>query len=90
MWYVRPAKTQEAAQAHLSLHMSKCHIVGNHVTRLIIKHQLKQEIAVTRDFQQCGILTCVDSDEPVQPPFKLRNSKYGLVSILTVIKYLSD
>ena len=27
------------------------------------------------DFQQCGILTCVYSDEPVQPPFKLRNSK---------------
>ena len=30
-----------------------------------------QDIAVTCDFQQCGILTCVDSDEPVQPPFKL-------------------
>ena len=29
--------------------------------------------AVTRDFQQCGILLSVDSDEPVQPPFKLRN-----------------
>ena len=26
-------------------------------------------------FQQCGILTCVDSDELVQPPFKLRNPK---------------
>ena len=25
--------------------------------------------------QQCGILTCVDSEEPTQPPFKLRNSK---------------
>ena len=23
-----------------------------------------------------GNLTCVDSDEPVQPPFKLRNSKW--------------
>ena len=32
-------------------------------------------LAVTCDFQQCGILTSVDSDEPVQPPFKLRNSK---------------
>ena len=31
--------------------------------------------AVTCDFQQCGILTSVDSDEPLQPPFKLRNSK---------------
>ena len=27
--------------------------------------------AVTRDFQQCGILTSVDLDEPVQPPVKL-------------------
>ena len=27
------------------------------------------------DFQQCGILTSVYSDEPVQTPFKLRNSK---------------
>ena len=24
----------EAAQAHLSLHLSKCHIVGNHMSRL--------------------------------------------------------
>ena len=31
--------------------------------------------AMTCDFQQCGILTSVDLDEPVQPPFKLRNSK---------------
>ena len=29
----------------------------------------------TYDFQQCVILTSVISDEPVQPPFKLRNSK---------------
>ena len=27
--------------------------------------------AVTCDFQQCGILTNVDSDEPVQPPLSL-------------------
>ena len=32
--------------------------------------------AVTCDFLQCGILTCVDSNEPVQPPFMLRNSKW--------------
>ena len=30
--------------------------------------------AATWDFQQCGILTSVDKDEPVQPPIKLRNS----------------
>ena len=31
--------------------------------------------AVTCDFKQCGILTSVDSDLPVQSPFKLRSSK---------------
>ena len=44
----------------------------------------------TCDFQQCGILTYVDSEEPVRPPFKLRNSKWCSVSSLTVIKYPSD
>ena len=33
------------------------------------------KLAATCDFQQCGTLTSVDSDEPVQPHFKLRNSK---------------
>ena len=28
---------KEAAEARLSLHMSKCHIVGNHMSRLIYK-----------------------------------------------------
>ena len=46
--------------------------------------------AATYDFQQCGILTSVDWDENVQPPFQLRNSKCCLVSSLTVIEYLSD
>ena len=46
--------------------------------------------AATCDFQQCGILTSVDSDEPVQTPFKLRNLKWGSVCSLTVIEYLSD
>ena len=42
------------------------------------------------DFQQCDILTSVDSDEPVQPPFRHRNSKWCSVSSLTVIEYSSD
>ena len=37
-----------------------------------------------------SILTSVDSDEPVQPPFKLTNSKLCSVSSLTVIEYSSD
>ena len=45
---------------------------------------------VTGDLQQCGILTSVDSDEPVQHPFKLRNSKCCSVSSLTDIEYSSD
>ena len=35
-------------------------------------------------------LTCVDSDESLQPPFKLRNSKWCSVSSLTIIEYASD
>ena len=47
-------------------------------------------ISGTFDFQQCGILTSVDSDEPVQPSFKLRNYKWCLFSGLRVIAYSSD
>ena len=36
---------------------------------------LGMKLVVTCDYQQCGILTCVDSELPVQPHFKLRNSK---------------
>ena len=46
--------------------------------------------ATTCDFQQCCILTSVDSDKPVQPPCKLRNSKGWSVSSLTLIEYLRD
>ena len=46
--------------------------------------------AVACDFQQCGILTYIDSDEPVQPPFKLRNSKLCLVSSLKFMEYSND
>ena len=40
--------------------------------------------------QQCGIWTCVDSDKPLQPPFKLRNSKWCSVSSLLIIEYSSN
>ena len=46
--------------------------------------------ATARDFQQLDILTSVDSDKPVQPPVKLRNSKQCSVSSSTVIEYSSD
>ena len=41
--------------------------------------------AATCNFQKCGILTSVDSDEHVQPLFKFRNCKRCSVSSLTVI-----
>ena len=46
--------------------------------------------AATWYFQQCGILTLIDSNEPVQLPFKLRNSSWCSVSSLTLIEYSSD
>ena len=46
--------------------------------------------AATWDFQQCGILTSEDSDEPVQPSIKLRNFKGCSVSSVTLVEYSSD
>ena len=39
-----------------------------------ITHLTCNKLAATCDSQKCGILTSVDSDEPVQTLFKLRNS----------------
>ena len=50
----------------------------------------KYKRASTCDLQQGGILTSVDSGEPVQPPFKLRHSKWCSVRILTLKIYSSD
>ena len=50
----------------------------------------KEIIAATCDFKQCGILTSVHSDEPVQSPLKLSNSKWRSVSDLRFIEYSSD
>ena len=35
-------------------------------------------------------LTSVDADEPLRPPFRLRNSKWCSVSSLTIIEYSND
>ena len=51
-------------------------------------HKIKW--AVTCDFQQCGILRSVDSDEHVQPLFKLRSYKWCSVNSLTLIDNSSD
>ena len=41
-------------------------------------------------FTLFDVLISVDSDEPLQPPVKLRNSKWCSVSSLTIIEYSSD
>ena len=58
------------------------------LTRHILQLYIKW--ASAWDFKQCGILTCADSDEPVQPPVRRRNSKLCSVSSLTIIEYSSD
>ena len=59
--------------------------LSNKVNKETQIHDLK----ISGGFQQCGILTSVDSDEHVQPHIKLRNSKCCSVSSLTVIEYSS-
>ena len=57
---------------------------------IIYKNINLQKWAATCDFQQCGILTSVDSDEPIQPACKLRNSEWCSVNGLKVIEYSSN
>ena len=57
---------------------------------LLVVSILRKFWATAWDFQQFDILTSVDSDEPLQPPVKLRNSKWCSVSSLTIIEYSSD
>ena len=56
----------------------------------LYKYNMEEIWAMKCDFQQCDSLTSVDSDKPVQPPVKLRNSNLCLVCSLTVVKYSSD
>ena len=78
---------------------NKDHVGNRHSDKMDMRENNRQDteeevrsfnLATTCDFQQCGILTSVDSDEPLQPPFKLRNSKCCSVSSLTIIEYSSD
>ena len=60
------------------------------LSKLEFSQIYKNICALTRDFQQSGILTSVASEEPVQPPFRLRNLKWCSVSSLTLIGISSD
>ena len=59
--------------------------VARHVTDCLRGPVFRDVCTVTCNFQQCAILTSVDSDEPVQPPVILRNTKLSSISSLTLI-----
>ena len=65
-----------------------CEIVLTLDQRLRRRRRLNKW-AATRDFQQYGILTSEDSDEPVQPPFILRNTKWSSDNSLIFTGYSS-
>ena len=48
----------EAAQAHLSLHLSKCHIVGNHMSRLNYESCAIVHILHISCYGNSNILSC--------------------------------
>ena len=64
----------------------------NYLTQMVIERPSTKITNLRRGmrFPTMWHLTCVDSDEPLQPPFKLRNSKGCSVSSLTVIGYSRD
>ena len=65
--------------------------VAAQITLLILSYvQVKTLISRGMRFPPNGILTSADSDEPVQPPFRLRYLKWCSVSSLTLIGYSSD
>ena len=64
--------------------------VGESVFSFCLSMSLYYNWAAAWDFQQFDNSTSVDSDEPLQPPFKLRNSKWCSVSSLTIIECSSD
>ena len=61
-------------QVHsIKLHFGTFDHLGSEHT--VAGRQFPLEVwAMTRDFQQCGILISVDSGEAVQPPFKLKKT----------------
>ena len=76
--------------------MTMSHTYNKILTFQIKNHDFREMFVLNEkwgmacDFEQCGILTSVDLDEPVQPPLKLRNSKWCSVTSLTLIEYSSD
>ena len=53
-----------AAQARLSLHLSKCHIVGNHISQLIIGPQREKNLSSGGGG---GVANNIGADQPAHP-----------------------
>ena len=66
------AKAQTKLHECLAKTQTKLHGCAGYSEPWLLHNVIR---APTCDFQQCGILTIVISDEAVQLPFKLRNSK---------------
>ena len=77
-----------ATFSSIIIKLKQTHFIFQNIPNAYIIYSIV--MSVTCDFQQCGILTSVDSGELVQTSFKLRNSKWCSVRSLTVIEYSSD
>ena len=77
--YATLPRTRSRHRPRLNMHWPFHYIV---IQNLLSWSISSNNWAVTCDFQQCGILTWIDSVEPLQPPIKLRNSKWCSVSSL--------
>ena len=74
-----------------ALYMSLIHFKKFGIINFLFNDHINDiKWAATCDFQQYGILTSVDSDEHLQPPLQIRNSKRCSVSSLTLIEYSSS
>ena len=85
-----PEQTPQNAASDQVLHCLHTECTFNFLNEIVNFYPTILKWARTCDFQQCGILTSVDSEKPVLPPFKPKNSKWCWVSSLTVIGYSRD
>ena len=82
LWVLMRTVSWEGPFEHAK-HMFR--LQGNKIIKILHIHFCLTESMATCDFQQCGILTSVDSEKPVQT-HKLINSKCGSLNSLTLIE----
>ena len=82
--HLRVLSLKEAAQACLSLHLSKCHIVGNHVSRL----KSQQTLLVQISYLQRQQLDLYSASYPPEHPW-LKVCKSVLKNNTPILKVYS-